>query len=308
MTDFAQRTVTASAPSPLVDAGGGPVLLNNTDAANTVWLGDDPFDTTATGDNVAPLPPLGSAVFDGKSPVYGITASGTALVSVYPGGLNFFQLLNLLVKTLRITGAAGNGVFVYSAAPGAGDLVESIAATDALDPFANEFFNGFTSYSGNGALDLFMSLRQAGLFWGTNSNGPGGTGALAIAGPIGLRIQNQLTATDPNNPGTNETWHTAVAQNGWGTGLRYRLRAENEVSLSADILTAGTATSGTVIASVPAAYRPAGERRVNYSTAGSTAINAISGLAVQPGGNIILAGALPTGTTSISLEGRYSLD
>lgn len=115
----------------------------------------------------------------------------------------------------------------------------------------------------------------------------------------------------PANPqvsGLAETWHTATGQNGWGTGLRYRLRIENEVSLSADLLTAGTATSGTVIANVPAGYRPAGERRVNYTTAGTTSINTISGLAIQPNGNVILAGALPTGTTSISVEARYPLD
>ncbi len=114
---FQQINVGSSA-SLLVGEGEGPVLLFNSDPSVTVSLGDDGFDVVS-GDitTTAPLPPLATAVFDGKRSVYGSTSPGqSALVSRYPGGLNFFQLVELLVKTLLISASAGNGLFVYSGA------------------------------------------------------------------------------------------------------------------------------------------------------------------------------------------------
>lgn len=157
MTDWAQLRITAS-PGLLVQGGGGPVLLNNTDANNTVWMSADQFDL-ADVSQAAPLPPLGSVVFDGKTSVWGVCTSGTATVSRYPGGLNFFQLVELLLKTLLIAGSAGNGLYVYSAAPAVGDLIASIVAVGGSDPFGNVTFKGITSYDpGSG---LFAELDAA---------------------------------------------------------------------------------------------------------------------------------------------------
>jgi hypothetical protein len=140
---FGQTIVTAGGQSGeaslLISPGDGPTLLFNADPANIVWLGDDPFGTTA-GDTTgaAPLPPLASLPLDGKGAVYGICATGqTALVSRFPGGLNFFQLVELLIKTLIIAGSLGNGLFVYAGAPGAGNFPILSVTTASTDPYGN---------------------------------------------------------------------------------------------------------------------------------------------------------------------------
>jgi hypothetical protein len=137
--DFQQLNVGSSGPALLAGQGQGPVLLFNASQDTTVWLGSDPFNTTAgeTG-STAPLPPLASVVIDGSQPVYGSCLPGqSAQVSVIPGGLNFFQLVELLVKTLLISASAGNGLFVYSGTPGLGNLIASIVGTTGTDPFGN---------------------------------------------------------------------------------------------------------------------------------------------------------------------------
>lgn len=153
---FGQITVTpggnAGEAQTLIAAGDGPVLLFNNDANNSVWLGDDPFGTNA-GDvtGAAPLPPGASASFDGETAVYGVTPSGqTALVSRFPGGRNFFQLTELLVKTLLISGSAGNGLYDYSPSPGLGALVASISQS-LVDPFGNQVHPGISAYGSGGA-------------------------------------------------------------------------------------------------------------------------------------------------------------
>ncbi len=135
---FQQINVGSSA-SLLAGQGGGPVLLFNASQDTAVWLGSDKFDTVAGDESTsAPLPPLASVVLDGKQSVYGATPDGqTAQISVIPGGLNFFQLVELLVKTLLISASAGNGLFVYSGTPAPGDLIASIVGTTGTDPFGN---------------------------------------------------------------------------------------------------------------------------------------------------------------------------
>lgn len=135
----------------IVTAGDGPVLWFNSDAANTVYLGDN-SGITAVQQTVTPLPPLSWVAIDGKADVWAICPPGqSAILYAYPGGMNFFQLVEIIVKTILISASAGNGLFVYSGAPGLGDLVTSIVGPGtADDPFGNPLFGGFTDYSGVG--------------------------------------------------------------------------------------------------------------------------------------------------------------
>jgi hypothetical protein len=138
---FGQIPVSSSGPSLLIGQDQGPVLLFNASADTTIWLGDDPFDAQAGDEGTtAPLPPLASATFDGKNPVYGSCLPGqSAKVSAFPGGLNFFQLVEILVKTILISASAGNGLFVYSGDPAAGNLIASIVSTPGTDDFGNPY-------------------------------------------------------------------------------------------------------------------------------------------------------------------------
>ena len=143
--DFQQINVSSSAPSLLAGQNQGPVLLFNASQDTAVWLGSDSFNTVA-GDtsSTAQLPPLASVVIDGSQSVYGSCLPGqSAQVSVIPGGLNFFQLVEILVKTLLISASTGNGLFVYSGAPALGNLIASIVASATNDPFGNPVGAGF---------------------------------------------------------------------------------------------------------------------------------------------------------------------
>jgi hypothetical protein len=130
--------------------GGGPCLLTNKDANNTIYLNDDNTVDPSNVNTYSQLPALASIVV--TNPTYATcTAGETAVLAVVPGGVNFFQLVELLLKTLLIAGSLGNGVFVYSGTPGAGDLILSIAAPGTVtDPFGNTVVPQFAVYGPNG--------------------------------------------------------------------------------------------------------------------------------------------------------------
>ena len=167
---FEQINVTSNIPAAqLITAGSQATLLCNSDPANTVYLSDN---WQPGQNNQSPLPPLSFLVVDGKTDVFGITVGAAqATVYRYPGGLNFFQLAELIVKTLIIAGSSGNGIFVYSGAPGVGPPLLAIT-TASTDPYGNPV-------TANAITDEGMPL----LFY----PGPAATGNLlaAIAGTAG---------------------------------------------------------------------------------------------------------------------------
>jgi hypothetical protein len=65
------------------------------------------------------------------------------------------QLLNLLILSAGQTGFSG--MFVYSPAPGAGNLTSSVAAVSGTDPYGNHYLPGEATY-GSG----FATVLQAG--------------------------------------------------------------------------------------------------------------------------------------------------
>jgi hypothetical protein len=154
MASFGMLSVGSSGPAILVQQGEGNVLLFNSDPSNDVWLGDDPFGVVpGDGSSAAPLPPLATIVVDGSTNLYGICQPGqSAVLTKIPGGQSFFQFVEVLVKTLLVSASAGNGVFVYSAAPAVGNLIASIAAVAGVDQFGNPFQAGFTSYDPAGGI------------------------------------------------------------------------------------------------------------------------------------------------------------
>lgn len=167
-------------------------------------------------------------------------------------------------KLVVIFGTGNNiGLFVYNPSPASGNLKDSITALGEFDAYGNATGQGFTSYTGNTASDLFMSLNQAGLSWGTIANLTAGTGALAIGGPVTLRIQNTLLATDPSAAGTNESWHTLSLAAGWSTVggqpvPSYRLLPDGNVQLTGVATHAGFSvnTQLSTAGALPSAYQP----------------------------------------------------
>jgi hypothetical protein len=328
VANFGQVTVSKGA-ALLVQQGSGPVLLNNTDANNTVWLSGDPFDVVP-GDTstTAPLPPLASVAFDGSASVYGACPAGqSAVISIYPGGGNFFQLVELLVKTLLISGAAGNGLFAYSAAPALGDLIASISAVPTTDPEGNNVGAGILSMvpNGSGGWANFSALSGGVVQIGTSSE----VGLLELQGAQDIGYTNvnsgesllvlgraqggvQLllgvfVGTDPSN-GNPETWHNITLDAGWSVGTsapQYRMTAEGDVELRG-VATHASFTAVTALNSsnpLPVAYRPAATRFYRASDPMDTC-----GMAEMGTNGVILirANASFPATQGI-LDGFYSL-
>lgn len=123
-----------------VSEGQGNVLLINLSSTSTVYMNDsNAFDKTNPSDNV-PLPPGATVVHDGTKNVYIGTQTGqSASVAVIPGGVSFFQLVSLIVKSIIINASTGNGLFVYNGtgAPGNSPIASIVAPGTTTDPFGN---------------------------------------------------------------------------------------------------------------------------------------------------------------------------
>jgi len=140
-TEWLTTTITGRAQVPLVTAGDGPALIFNADPNNTIYMGDD-YGLQPGGSNVVPVSPLGTIAVDGNHNVFGVCLPGqTAIVYVVPGGVNFFQLVNILAKSLIVNtgGPTVTGVFVYNGtgAPGNGPILSIVAPGTTSDPYGN---------------------------------------------------------------------------------------------------------------------------------------------------------------------------
>lgn len=122
----------------------------------------------------------------------------------------------------------------------------------------------------------------------TNSDG---TVMLEPVDGTAVMVRKKLAAEDPNAALTVETWHTLTLQNGWSTRAGYyapacKLTPDGRVWLRGG-LTGGTFTNGTIIATLPAGYRPAASVSMplsNNTTSGSGSGN--PRLFVRTSGNI----------------------
>lgn len=171
---------------PLIHEGDGPTMLVNRDQNNTIFLGDN-LGITGGADTVA-LPPLASIVMNGETTVYGVTAIGlTASVLVIPGGLNFFQLVELIIKTLIINASVGNGLFVYNGTGALGNppILSVVGPGTTTDPFGNAVK----------AVMNIGSFNGSHIGWDANGN-------TYVSGPDGktrVFIANGSIPTGPNN-------------------------------------------------------------------------------------------------------------
>lgn len=144
-----------SYPATQILAAGDPVtLIQNGDVSTTIYLGDDRSVSVGNTATNVPLSPQSFVVLDGSKDVWGVVNTGfTAQVHKIPGGLSFFQS-GISGESLIVN---GTGLFMYSSAPAAGDLIGSIAFVDTVpgdttqDQFGNTVVNGIGSYDTTGS-------------------------------------------------------------------------------------------------------------------------------------------------------------
>lgn len=235
-----------------------------------------------------------------------------------------------------------SGAFFYAGAPAAGNLSASIVpgAAHVTDQFGNFAIAGLTSYDpatvtatkvGSQGILCFSAPTQAGpygsayAFADFNLSGEisllntlGGfslsatTGISISAGALGVTLAGPVTATGGTAASktqvSTDTWQAVTVNGtGWGGSGRVKLLAEAKAAWCQMNLTAGTLTNGTPVASVPAAYIPSATQFLPVGTGAGTALTNGPYLQLTTGGNWQVEN-LPTGTTTVHLNGVYALD
>jgi len=133
----------------------------------------------------------------------------------------------ITARRVIIFGPNGS-LFVYSAAPGAGNLIASIAAQAGTDPYGNAFVSGETSYLPQGVISTAISNQGAEIIFYTgppNGAGPwtqqstitGGTagGITVSTGELDLAVTQMLVQ---RTPGPANSAAEAEIQDSTGTG------------------------------------------------------------------------------------------
>lgn len=144
-------------------------------------------------------------------------------------------------------------------------------------------------------------------------------GGLAVTGGTTTdteTVTGQLTATGGSagtpTKVTTDTWNTMTLTGGWTAGgyARYRLNPDRTVEIQG-VISAGTLTNGTSIWTAPAGYVPTLNQTQNIPVMVETSTGAAGVLTPRLGiglaGNLFIEN-IPTGTTLIGFNGRYSLD
>jgi hypothetical protein len=237
-----------------------------------------------------------------------------------------------------------SGLYMYNGAAALGTLIASVLtpAAAGTDPVGNSVLVGVTAYSG-GAANLtavnlwdngqlrFMFAATPGGAWVNVGSMQGGPSALNLTIPaavifslLGTAELSQaavfgLTARNPNTGGTQEIWHQVGAAGqpafgaGWsnsgaGAGLAYQYRADASVDIAGD-LSVPSNPNGTVIFTLPAAWRPASTQQLDVTVITSTgAAAALTPRAFCGTSGAVTAQNLPAGTTRIFVHGKLCTD
>lgn len=131
---------------------------------------------------------------------------------------------------------------------------------------------------------------------------------------------NAIKYEDTNGNTTNGGWKSIATVvgylNGWGDlgGTfvlgQYRLIASPAYSMQiVGVLTTGVKAIGTVICTLPAAFRPAHRTRIEVSASASPAVGASTpSLDLLQSGDLVVSGTIPAGAGDIEINALISLD
>jgi len=196
-----------------------------------------------------------------------------------PYNLNYYGYFNTSAK-LTITGSTGSGTVLNGGDGADGKVVITVSSSQVLN----------LALSPVAGTDSFGNAYAAGYTGQVNAFQPGSSPALV------------------------ETWHDlGNFQNGWtagvGNAVRYKLMAEggNMVWIQATFAP-GTLTDSTTICTLGNnAYNPVKTQNLWAGTRGGTALTNDAIIQVTTTGNIQCL-SMPTGTTTVRVNGIYALD
>jgi len=141
-------------------------------------------------------------------------------------------------RTLIVFGPSGHfvGVFVYSPAPGPGNLIASMAASNGTDPFGNVFFAGEATYTVLGGGQARALVNQgAGLSAFISPTGEGGPYSGA-----GLLDPGMISVTGLRGTYWGATQSLAVGTHLFGNMHIYGPSGGDDWANLSDLLSAGT--------------------------------------------------------------------
>jgi hypothetical protein len=191
---------------------------------------------------------------------------------------------NLRARLVVIFGTGANvGLFVYDPAPGAGNLIASIAPSQGTDPFGNAYAQGFATYGSNPG--VFTQMIGAGLVFDSDAT------ATRVTVPATIALADATTnAAQPalqlNGPGTG----------GIGDIMQVTLYGESEDNSSDALLEiSGPKTFFTDLGGSPA-------------TAALVEINGTAAVAGAASALHVVAGTDAAPSTTAALEVHGSTD
>lgn len=200
------QTIKLTGPSSNAPTGvlcaendGIETLLVNLDANNTVFLSNDSQVSVTDQTQYVPLGPGATVVLNGQRNWFAAVLPGaSANLAVIPGGLSYFQLVTLLIKTLIVSASAGNGIFGYNPSPGFGNLIFSDSPTGGFDTYGNAYLPGRVAYTNSGGTFFAATLQGNGISIRTASGagGPYSSTALSLlTDGTNLTVQNPGSIT-----------------------------------------------------------------------------------------------------------------
>jgi hypothetical protein len=230
------------------------------------------------------------------------------------------------------------GTFFYSAAPAAGNLIQSESNTQGQDGFGNYFLSGNTNYipqGGGGYLAVQVAAGTVNFWFAANMvsavnpwTGLGGISALngtpnllqiapgpnagdyiGFAGPAkvtgGFHYSGPAVAYHPGGT-TDETWQPITLDAGWTSVVtpQYRMLPDGDVEVRGQVTHAGVTTATNINNStpIPSAYRPSANRvyrpPVAADSAGTVQISSAGVFAMRASGFT---------ATQVLMDGTYSI-
>lgn len=249
----------------------------------------------------------------------------------FDGGAAVGEGFALSVATVFQAGNAiinGTGLYSYSGAPGAGNLVSSVGVIPGttLDPTgSNAVFQGDTDYSYNlghttvtalqksgGELSTWTAATQAGPYT-LVSQVIFDTGGNVTVGTGNFTVSNVLTATGGTAASptliTTDTWHAATYANNWATSgadvLKFTLMPDSSAWIIGRINNPANQGSGNRICTLPSGYF--NTTRNQFGTCSVANTTTVMPMELDTSGNLTLLSSY-TALTNLCVNLRLPLN
>jgi hypothetical protein len=219
-------------------------------------------------------------------------------------------------RLVIVFGTGFSGVFVYDPSPAAGDLIASMAAAQATDPYSNVYLPGVVGYfdTGSGLQAVQLGTSQGiGFYTAPTEAGPwtqvaainGGGPDISISSNRFIVAEQEVVALDPVTPTQPEGWHAFTGSSGITSfdANRYRKTTDNCVEIDVQLVNSSTSVT---LGTLPSAYRPVADRNAPIGVSGGG--TASDRLAVNSSTGVCTLGGMGSTGVNIGFNVRIPLN